>query len=470
MTVLDAAKSTAELTWALGAFGAQQMLRALPAGSGAGNSVRASVYKTTEAAQHEFEQIAPLFFAYEVGHLAERTIADFAADAVSLRILSPAWALDVGSALAESTIDALKSLGSSEARRLYVQQFRNNFSVVNFVNRSDAPTRLGADGSYPLNQTVASCYEGDYPERDWPALWKVEGAGEKFAEANLRAKPNLRNLLTSGIGLQQPEKAQLMLHSGMGLAFAKDVIRTITPWSSDAEFDKALSRFIELCRENSRKGYLGAALQSLGLVTRTWHTQMVKPVSNHLQRIDPLAREFFWRAVGGAMYFCPLNWIPGWSPFFSAETEPTDISARRNARAGVAWPFTIVNLRQPGIMANFLKQKSNEIEHKGAFQNGVLSALIMAAESVPGHYYVAKFAEYQPEDKAGCDAWNEYIGKDLKSRVESYRETLRNHQRLDEIFRYQNLAELVRSLENGDKNSFPAGGAIVQTLRRMEQH
>jgi len=243
----------------------------------------------------------------------------------------------------------------------------------------------------------------------------------------------------------------------MGLAFAKDVIRTIMPWSSDAEFEKALSRFIELCRENSQRGYMGAALQSLGLVTRTWHTQMVEPVSNHLQKIDPLAREFFWRAAGGAMYFSPLNWIPGWSPFISAETEPTDRSAARNASAGVAWPFTIVNVRQPEIMANFLKRKSTQIRDKVAFQNGVLSALIMAGESVPGHYYVAKFGEYQPEDKAGRDAWNEYIGSDLRVRVDRYRDALRKHRRLDEVFRYQNLAELVLSLEGGERNSFRAG-------------
>jgi hypothetical protein len=455
VTVLEVAKSTAELAWALGAFGAQQVLRVLPAGLEAGNSLRTSVYQTTEAAQHEFEQIAPLFFAYQVGNRVERMIANFAADALSLRILSPGYLIDVWSSLAESTEDALKSLGSSEARRLYAQQFRNNFAVVDFVNQSDAPTRLSADGSYPLDKRVRNCYEGEHPERDWPALWKVEGVGERFAAAHLHASPNPRDLMTGVAGLNQPEKARLMLHSGMGLAFAKDVVRTITPWSSNAEFERALRRFIELCRENSQKGYVGAALQSLGLVTQTWHRQMVEPVSKHLQKIDPLAREFFWRAAGGAMYFSPLNWLPGWSPYFTAETEPADRSAKQNARAGVACPFTIVNLRQPGIMANFLKRKSNEIKDKDAWLNGVLSALIMASESVPGPYYVAKFCEYQPKDSAGRNRWNEYIGSDLMARVDSYRETLKKYHRMDEIFRYQNLAGLVLSLESGEENSSP---------------
>jgi hypothetical protein len=271
----------------------------------------------------------------------------------------------------------------------------------------------------------------------------------------LHASANPRELLTSGVGLNQPDEARLMLRSGMGLAFAKEIIRTITPWSSNAEFERALSRFIELCRENSQKGYVGAALQSLGLVTQTWHKQMVEPVSKHLQKIDPLACEFFWRAAGGAMYFSPLNWLPGWSPYFTAETEPADRSAKQNARAGVAWPFTIVNLRQPGIMANFLQRKSNEIKDKDAWLNGVLSALIMASESVPGHYYVAKFCEYQPSGEAGRGPWNEYIGSDLMARVDTYRETLKKNHRLDEIFRYQNLADLVASLESGEKNSSP---------------
>jgi hypothetical protein len=168
VTALEFAKSTAKLTWALGAFGAQQVLRVLPAGLEAGNSVRTSVYKTTEAAQHEFEQIAPLFFAYQVGNRSERAIANFAAYALSLRVLSPGYLIDVWSSLAESTEDALKFLGSSEARRLYAQLFRNNFAVVDFVNQSDAPASLSADGSYPLDKKVRDCYEGGYPERDWP--------------------------------------------------------------------------------------------------------------------------------------------------------------------------------------------------------------------------------------------------------------------------------------------------------------
>jgi hypothetical protein len=446
MTPLELARSSVNCALALGTAGAQQVLRVLPADSEIGKSIRTSIYSATDAAQREFEQIAPLFFAYQVGYQAESSLADLAADAVRLAPLSPDYLLRVGFSLADAAEDAVKSLIPSESLRFYTQQCLNNFEVVGFVNQSDAPARLAPNGSYPLNEMVASCYAGNSPERDWPALWKVEGVGEKFGEAHLYAEPKPRDLLTSGVGLNQPEEAQLMLHSGIGIAFAKDIIRKITPWSSNTDIDKALTRFIGLCRTNSRKGYHGAALQSLGLVTRTWHRQMVGPVSTRLRKIDPLVCELFWRAAGGAMYFSPLNWMPGWSPWFSADTEPPDQVMRKNAKAGLSWPLTIVNMRQPGIMANFLRRKSNEIRDKDAFRNGVLSALIMATESVPGHYYAEKFAEFQPDDQAERDAWDKYIGTDLKARVETCRKVLKKNQRLDEIFHGQDLTELASSL------------------------
>jgi hypothetical protein len=140
--------------------------------------------------------------------------------------------------------------------------------------------------------------------------------------------------------------------------------------------------------------------------------------------------------------------LPGLSAWDAAEQEPPTDQARRNARAGVAWAFTIVNVRQPGIAAKFLRHKASLAAENDAYSNGVQSTLIMAGEMVPGHRYVADFCRHRPDadEPAVCDAWSAQIGFDLETRTDRYRAVLKAHHRLGEVFRYHALADLVRGL------------------------
>jgi hypothetical protein len=96
----------------------------------------------------------------------------------------------------------------------------------------------------------------------------------------------------------------------------------------------------------------------------------------------------------------------------------------------LAWAFTLVNMRQPEIMANFLSHSSEEISGNDAFTDGVYSALILAGETVPGHRFVTGFCRYRPDrrEESAVDAWNRHIGSDC--------ETLRLHGKPGEMFRY----------------------------------
>ena len=232
----------------------------------------------------------------------------------------------------------------------------------------------------------------------------------------------------------------------------------ITPYSSDQEIDGALRIFLELVNDNSRPGYRGAALESLGLVTRTWYKPLVGPISRRLAAIDPEAEQYFWHGAGRAMVFYPINMLPGFSPFETADTEPPDETARRNARAGVTWAFTVINLQHPEIMANFLLNNGEEMAKNDAFRDGVTSTLIMASDMVPDNVNVTRFCHYQPDDSkpALVESWQRNIGTDCGTRVETYRQTLAAHARLDEIFRYQSLPELVATLDRGSASSASA--------------
>jgi hypothetical protein len=110
----------------------------------------------------------------------------------------------------------------------------------------------------------------------------------------------------------------------------------------------------------------------------------------------------------------------------------------------VAWAFTLVNIRQPEIMANFLARQAGKAGKgfvDGGFAEGVASTLVMASEMAPGDVYVAGFCRYRPEG-AAAEAWKRQIGFDCEARVEQRRKALKAARRLGEIFRYQPAAAM----------------------------
>jgi hypothetical protein len=443
----DSAGAILKFPLAVSCFAAQRMLGALPM-VGEWEPVRSaqkSLYETGEAAKKDFSTNTLLFGAFQFSDKAQSALASLASDTMTLKVLRPSYMMNVVSDLFQGSTDAYDAVATDDARNLLKEQFQNTGDVLGFVNHTDAPATFSADGSYPLEQQVEQCYSrGDYP-----ALWLVEGLGERYAHAHLDAGWETRGLFTGEKAAALPAKTQLMMHAGAGIAFAKHEIDTLTPWSTEAETEEALKRFLERVRESSMPGYEGAALESLGLVTRTWYPQLVGLISRQLLVLDADAVEYFWHGAGRAMYFAPMTMIPGLSPWDAADQEPPDETSRRNARAGVAWAFTIVNVRQPGIAANFLRHKANRISGNDAYTNGVYSTLIMAGEMVPGHSYVSEFCQYKPDADLSSlvDSWERHIGADALERVDRYRQALKAHHRLGEVFRYHDLETFVADLD-----------------------
>lgn len=443
--MLESTDAILKFPLAVSCFAAQRMLGALPLAADwePVRTAQKALYETGEAAKKDFSTNTMLFGAFQFTDKAQSALATLASDTMMLKVLKPSYMMRIVSDVFKGSTDAMDAVATEEARKLLREQFQNTGDVIGFVNHSDAPSKLSADGTYPLELQVEQCYsKGDYP-----ALWHVEGLGERYAKAHMADDREVRDLLTSGPGAALPEKTQLMMHAGIGIAFAKREVDTLTPWSSNSEVREALQRFLDLVRQNSMPGYEGAALESLGLVTRTWYPQLVDLISNRLLALDADAVEYFWHGAGRAMYFSPMTMLPGLSPWEAANQEPPDETAKLNARAGVAWAFTIVNVRQPAIAAHFLRHKADRISGNEAYTNGVYSALIMAGDMVPGHEYVSEFCQYQPDDTEGVQAWSNHIGQDVKDRVDHYRQVLKAHHTLDEIFRYHALPQFVADLD-----------------------
>lgn len=451
MTMMNLATEAVRLPWALSVFGAQQlfggMASAASASSATGTRTLADLYSVAKASQVQFESNAFLFAAYQIGDQAQRTLTDTLHDALTLKMLDPAYVRGLGAEVFDSSIGAIRALGTADARRLTLEVAKNKFEVIGLVNGVDAKLDVPEHGEIPLPEMLEKAYAlGDYP-----ALWALEGLGESYARNAMEVNEHPTGLLNTGQGAALAAKSQLMMHAGIGIAFAKYVMKTVNPYSDAAVIDIAVRKFLGLCLDNSQPEYLGAAVESLGLVSRTWHGHMVKPLSESLSRIDPDAREFFWHGAGRSMFFHPLNMIPGFSAWKQSEIEPPDEAARLSARAGVAWAFSLVNMRQPEIVANALLQYRTEIFQNDGFSSGIISTIIMGGDMVPNHKYLAELCAYRPAQPDAKALWNRQVGADVLERTNRYRESLRASGKLGEVFRYHKFAEFAAA------NQAPAG-------------
>lgn len=445
-TMNDFANAALKFPVALSSFGAERLLGELPIGdSEAAKKARTSLYRTGDSAKQEFSSNTFLFGAFQFSHKAQNSLIDLASDTMRLKVLRPSYLWHAMSEFVHGSTDAFETVATSTSRRLLREQFGNTFDVIGFVNHVDAPSELSSDGTYPIDAQIEKLYaRGDYP-----SLWLIEGLGERYAKAHISTGKPVTGLLSAGKGATLPAKSQLMMHAGAGIEFAKYAVADLTPVSTDSEVDAALKTFLHLCEDNCQERFLGAALESLGLVTRTWYVSLLKLISDRLVLMNVPASEYFWHGAGRAMYFSPMYMLPGFSPWHAAEQEPPNEVARRNARAGVAWAFTLVNVRQPEISANFLKHRADEISGNDAFTNGACSALIMAGEMVPGHRFVTGYARYRPdrEDTELVEAWHKWIGSDCEARTNYYRQMLKTHGKLGEVFRYHSLPDFIGTIE-----------------------
>ena len=272
--MLEFADAALKFNIAVSSFGAQRMLGMLPIADAEPIRVfQESFYKAGENARQGFQTNTALFGAFQFTDKAQSALAGLASDAFSLKAFTPDYIRHVATGIGQGSAAVMESVGTRKSRSLLKRQLANTFDVIGYVNHVDAPNQLSADGTYPLEEMITQCYShGDYP-----ALWYVEGLGERYAEACMAAGGNeIYGLLTSGKAAAADPKIQTMMHAGLGITLARHAVANLTPWSTHAEFKAALLGFIAQVRQNSIPGYEGAALESLGLVTRTWNGQLVK--------------------------------------------------------------------------------------------------------------------------------------------------------------------------------------------------
>jgi hypothetical protein len=445
--MLELTKSMISYSWAMSLFGAQQLTSFVAPGCGCepATGSNAGFYSVTQAVESELNNNDLLFGAFLLGNDAQRALVDLTFDTATLRVFTPKYMAGLLQDFSIQFRETRRVFSSVEGVRLGWDELKNNFEVFRLVKNVSRLLEIPPGGqSFDLRRAI----DGAYALGEFPDLWAVEGLGHEYAMTFWGKGKSVRGILTEGQARDLPAKSLTMMHAGLGLAFAQQLMNRVTPYSSASAIRGVVQEFVTLVKENSRKGYEGAAYESLGLVTRFWHSAMVNIVDKHMQDVEPEAVGYFWHGVGRALYFFPTYFVPGlWSAWIPVEQEPPDELAKLNMIAGLTWATTLVGVREPRIMETVLNSYSELISKTRGFTNGVMSTLIMGSDITPGDKYIRRFLDHQPSDHWVSELWNKFVGYPANDAVQRIYPVLKKHCRLGEVFHYQDLSELAGRLD-----------------------
>src|ERR1041385_4443092 len=253
--MLELTKSAVSYSWAMSLFGVQQVLNLLaPEQSCAsGCKVNSAFYKVTQATENQFSDV--VLGGFQIGDDLQRGLTDLVFDAVTLRSFNSANLSRLGHDLASQSKDTLRIFTSVQDAQLAAEQLRNSVEVYNLVRNVGSLLHIPPGAQcIDLGKRIEQAYAlGQYPD-----LWAVEGLGHDYAMTffpRWGKGRHVRGILTDEKAAVLPDKSLTMMHAGMGLAFAQQLLTRITPYSSGAEVAGGLEAFVRLVTDNSRAGY-----------------------------------------------------------------------------------------------------------------------------------------------------------------------------------------------------------------------
>ncbi|RMH22012.1 MAG: hypothetical protein D6696_04340 [Acidobacteria bacterium] len=346
----------------------------------------------------------------------------------------------LNAAVGQRAVEGCRLAADGPDALLALEEVRNKAAI--FLLVLGVGRLIGVPSTFPL--PLDELLRRAYGLGDFPALWAVEGLGHDYGESFFDAGVEPRGILSEASTADLPAKSLTMLNAGIGLAFAERRLRGLDPRASVAAVERAVTHFAALCQANARRGYLGAALESLGLTTRLFFPSMLAPVAAAVARRGPLA-DYFWHGVGRAIYFAPLNNLPFslWQAFETAVRTAPDGRARRNAVAGVAWASTLVNQLEPQILADLLVGPHGaRLARDGGFTNGLASAIMMRFDTTPGASFIEAFCRYRPANPRTAAWWAELVRRPCRLALEVIYPRLKRQGRLGELFRFHPLERL----------------------------
>jgi hypothetical protein len=394
-------------------------------------------------AQSELGNVSQL--AFFVGDGLQRAATDSLFEALRPQTWQPRNLARLGWNLFNQTARLTRVIASGEAQ-LGWQELINKVEVFALVKNLSSVLDLPEWEFIPLPDLVEKAY-GRSP---FEALWAVEGVGHYYADEYWTRKGPPQGLLAKE-NIVVPAKSLLMLHAGMGLCFADRLIGSLTTESTRSEVRDALAQFVKLCEDNSQPGYMGAAIESLGIVTRDFYPDMFRIVSQQFRVAAPELTGLYWHGIGRAIYFSRKFFLPHlFTMWNDVNVEAESEAERLSVRAGLTWAFTLVNMRHPAIVEAAVESHAKSPLLAKAFSNGVSSCVVMRSDTTPDEAFVSSFYEHRPPSHSHevVAAWDQLILEPALAGVYTYHPALTQHHALDQVFRYQDLAALIERLQN----------------------
>src|SRR5205814_3061956 len=225
--MLELTKSAISYSWAMSLFGAQQLANLVTAGDlrDPTHRVNAAFYPVTQAFENQLNDSDLIFGAFLVGDDAQRALVNFTFDSLTLRVFSPGYIAKLSRALSIPLRETRRVFSSTESVRLGWEELKNNFEVFRLVKNVSQLLAIPPSGQdFDLRKAVDEAYAlGQFPD-----LWAVEGLGHDYALTFLEKNKPIHGIMTEGQARTLPEKCLTMMHAGMGLAFASQLMDTIT--------------------------------------------------------------------------------------------------------------------------------------------------------------------------------------------------------------------------------------------------
>jgi hypothetical protein len=318
-----------------------------------------------------------------------------------------------------------------------LQEFSNKLYIIQLVTQVHSMLGLDHDSHEPVTALVDRAANME----TFPRLWAVEGIGNYFGDKALTETPEPHALLTGDMTKTLPPWSLTMLHAGIGMSFAKAVLKSLDVNSPADVVRAGIARFVALCRNSSRPGYTGAALESLGLATRTLYPNLIPMIDREMPAVDLELTGYFWHGVGRAMYFEPMNMLPSvnapWRAVKRLEQDVPNERAYKNALSGISWAITVVNMRNPEVMEAFLRHHGELAERDDAFRNGLTSSLLMRYDTTRDGTNISPFIHYEPTEPEALATWKRLIAAPCEHALRNTYGQLRQTNSLEELFHYR---------------------------------
>jgi len=451
MNVRELTKSALTLPWAIGMFGVQQIanLAAPPSPDRMAGAARAFDAVSDATSQHLDGWLKQ---TYQMGNGVQRTVVDLLMlrspdidSSALMRMAAEMQSAPMFQAIVKYGMPPVGWIDSFLVARqdapAVSQEFANKLHIITLVTQVHSQLGLHGDHVEPLPALV----EKAAVLETFPRLWAVEGIGNYIGDHALATGGSVpvAGLLSDPSAAVLPPWTMTMLHAGIGMSFAKHVLKRLDTTSSPEVVRAAVSDFVSLCRNSSQTGYTGAALESLGLATRTLYPSVLRMLDEHIPAVDSELLGYFWHGAGRAMYFEPMNMLPSvnapWRAIRRLDQEAPHEVARRNVLSGLAWALTVVNMRHPIVMEAFLRHHGDLAAAHDAFTNGVISSMMMRYDTTREDASIQPFIHYEPRtgDRSLVELWRSLITAPCEEALQHQYPALSSHRSLEQLFHYR---------------------------------